>query len=242
MTDEPIGLPSDGRVVPIRALDLRVDPAPHPLEQANAEAIAAHWVREQAANPALYNGRLILQRQIRHEDAEVRAIGHEASFASFLWWRSQSDLSGACHLFGYPVVISGDGALIAIEMAPHTANPGQVYFAAGSLDPSDVVEGRCDLGGNMRREVLEETGLDLMTAQADTRMYASYRPYKLTLFQIFRFAEPADVLLERITEFARRAHEQEISRAVAIRGPDRTAHRYGLAMLPILDWYFRVPL
>jgi 8-oxo-dGTP pyrophosphatase MutT (NUDIX family) len=238
MIDVDIGLPMDGRVTPIRGLDLRVDCAPHPLELKHADAIAAHWRQEQTDNPALYNGRVILQRQMRVEGGLVRAVGHEASFASFLWWRKQPDLSGACHLFGYPVLVSGDGALIAVEMARHTANPGQVYFAAGSLDPSDVVEGCCDLSGNMRREVLEETGLDLNDAEADAMMYASYRPHKLTLLRMYRFAEPAEVLLERIGEFARTADEQEISKAVAIRSGDRTAHCYGLAMLPILDWYF----
>ena len=239
MIDADIGLPMDGRVTPIHGLDLRVDPGPHPLELAHREAIATHWSHEQAANPALYNGRLILQRQMRVEDGLIRATGHEASFASFLWWRRQADLAGACHLFGYPVLVAGDAALIAVEMAPHTANPGQVYFAAGSLDPSDVVEGRCDLNGNMRREVLEETGLDLDDAEADKLMYASYRPHKLTLLQIYRFEEPSEVLLARIAAFAKTAAEQEISRAVAIRNGDRSAHRYGLAMLPILCWYFQ---
>lgn len=238
MFDADIGLPMDGRVTPVRGLDLKVDAGPHPLELAHREAIKAHWSDEQAANPALYNGRLILQRQIRVEDGLVRAVGHEASFASFLWWRRQVDLSGACHLFGYPVLVAGDGALIAVEMAPHTANPGQVYFAAGSLDPSDVVDGRCDLNGNMRREVLEETGLDLGDAEADAVMHASYRPHKLTLLQIYRFHEPAEVLVERIGVFAKTAEEQEISKAVAIRNADRSAYRYGPAMLPILDWYF----
>jgi 8-oxo-dGTP pyrophosphatase MutT (NUDIX family) len=238
MIDADIGLPLDGRVTPVHGLNLEVDPGPHPLELAHAEAIAAHWSHEHAANPALYNGRLILQRHMRVEDGLVHAVGHEASFASFLWWRRQTNLAGACHLFGYPVLVAGDGALIAVEMAPHTANPGQVYFAAGSLDPADVVEGRCDLIGNMRREVLEETGLDLRAAREDAVMYASYRPHKLTLLQMYRFEEPAEVLLDRIAEFARTAAEQEISRAIAIRSADRSAHRYGPAMLPILDWYF----
>jgi 8-oxo-dGTP pyrophosphatase MutT (NUDIX family) len=239
MVDIDIGLPLDGCVTAVHGVDLRVGAGPHPLELANGEAIARHWSDEQAANPALYNGRLILQRQMRFDDGLVKAVGHEASFASFLWWRRQADLSGACHLFGYPVLVAGDGALIAVQMAPHTANPGQVYFAAGSLDPSDVVGDRCDLDGNMRREVLEETGLDLGEAKADGVMYASYRPYKLTLLRLYRFEEPAEVLLARIAAFARTAAEQEISQAVAIRSADRSAHRYGPAMLPILDWYFK---
>lgn len=238
MIDADIGLPMDGTVTPIRGIALRVDPGPHPLEMDHADAIAAHWMQEHAANPALYNGRLILQRQMQFVDGEVRAVGHEASFAAFLWWRRQRSLAGAGHLFGYPVLVSGDGALIAVQMSRHTANPGQVYFAAGSLDPSDVVDGRCNLIGNMRREVLEETGLDLDDADADGVMYASYRPYKLTLLRIYRFREPAKELLARIDHFAQTAAEQEIASAVAIRSADRNAHRYGAAMLPILGWYF----
>ncbi|RKE84395.1 NUDIX hydrolase [Rhizobium sp. AG855] len=238
MIDVDIGLPMDGRVVPVRGLDLRVDDAPHPLELAHADAIAAHWRDEQAANPALYNGRLILQREMQVDNGFVRAVGHEASFACFLWWRKQTEQLGACHLFGYPVLVAGDGALVAIEMAPHTANAGQVYFAAGSLDPSDVIDGCCDLAGNMRREVLEETGLDLADAAADPVLYASYRPHKLTLLRVHRFAEPAESLVARIEHFARTVAEQEIARAVAIRSADRSANRYSPAMLPILDWYF----
>jgi len=64
-----------------------------------------------------------------------------------------------------------DGAIIAVRMSEHTANPGQVYCAAGSLDEGDVVEGRCDLLGNMLREVREETGLELSADDADGRLF-----------------------------------------------------------------------
>lgn len=65
---------------------------------------------------------------------------------------------GGLHLFAYPVLETSDGALVAIRMGAHTANPGQVYFAAGSLEPEDVVDGRCDIEANMRREVRRRPG------------------------------------------------------------------------------------
>lgn len=235
---DDVGLPADGSVHEVRSLDLRVSPSVHPLETAQAEAIARNWDAELAANPALFNGPLILQREIRYRQGHLEAEGHVAGFATFLWWRRQPELSGACHLFAYPVLVGSDGALIAVEMAPHTANPGQVYFAAGSLDLSDIVDGRCDIEGNMRREVLEETGLDLRAAEPDPVLYASYRSRKMTLLRLFHFCETADELVESINAFARRCDEPEITRAVAIRDGDPTAHRYGLAMLPILGWYF----
>jgi 8-oxo-dGTP pyrophosphatase MutT (NUDIX family) len=235
---DEVGLPSDGSLHPVHSLDLRVCTHPHPLDLARADAVEKNWQRERAANPALFNGKTILQREIRYNEGHLKAEGHVSSFATFLWWRRQPGLAGACHLFGYPVIVSSDGALIAVEMAPHTANPGQVYFAAGSLDLSDVADGRCDIEGNMRREVLEETGLDLGKASADPILYASYRPQRLALVRLFTFAEEAEALVARINAFARDCADPEISRAVVIRNGDVTANRYGLAMPPILTWFF----
>ncbi|MDQ0421385.1 8-oxo-dGTP pyrophosphatase MutT (NUDIX family) [Peteryoungia aggregata LMG 23059] len=235
---DEVGLPADGSPQEVCSLELRVSPEPHPLDLTRVDEVAENWLRESAANPALFNGKTILQREIRYRNGHLRAEGHVSSFATFLWWRRQRDLAGACHLFGYPVIVSSDGALIAVEMAPHTANPGQVYFAAGSLDLSDVSDGACDIEGNMRREVLEETGLDLNEAFADPVLYASYRPKRLALVRLFSFAETADALVARINTFARTCADPEISRAVVIRNGDLTAYRYGLAMAPILTWFF----
>lgn len=235
---DDVGLPADGSLHAVRSLDLRVSSDPHPLDLAKAEDVAENWRREFAANPALFDGKMILQRQIRYRDGHLAAEGHVTSFSTFLWWRRQPDLAGACHLFGYPVLVSGDGALIAVEMAPHTANPGQVYFAAGSLDLADVVDGRCDIEGNMRREVQEETGLLLDSARADPVLHASYRSRRLTLVRLFTFDETAEALVERIHAFVRDCPEPEISRAVIICNGDPSAERYGAAMLPILAWYF----
>lgn len=239
MIDDEVGLPADGSLVEVRSLALRISPDPHPLDLTRTDAIAENWAREVLANPALFNGRMILQREFRYRNGHLDALGHLTDFATFLWWRRQPELAGACHLFGYPVIVSSDGALVAVEMAPHTANPGQVYFAAGSLDLSDVIDGACDIEGNMRREMMEETGLDLNTARADPVLYASYRSRRLTLLRIFTFAETGAALAKRIDAFARDCPEPEISRAVVIRSGDPKAHRYGPAMLPILAWYFR---
>lgn len=235
---DDVGLPADGSLHVVRSLDLKVSSDPHPLDLSSAEDVAENWEREVAANPSLFNGKIILQRQIRYRDGHVAAEGHVTSFSTFLWWRRQPELAGACHLFGYPVIVSADGALIAVEMASHTANPGQVYFAAGSLDLTDLVDGRCDIDANMRREVREETGLDLDLAHADPVLYASYRSKRLTLVRLFTYDLTAKALVERINAFARDCVEPEIARAVAIRTGDPAAERYGVAMLPILAWYF----
>jgi len=136
------------------------------------------------------------------------------------------------------VAISSDGALIAIRMAPHTANPGQVYCAAGSMDESDIVDGHCDVEGNMRREVLEETGLDLNDAVAESGYYGTHVSRSVTLFRIFHFPWTADDMLRKIEAHMLISEEDEVDGAVAIRSADPAAHHYSPAMLPILAWFF----
>lgn len=233
------GLPVDGSVLPIDGYRLKVLEGRHPIEKAHAQEIAINWQQEQMANPALYNGELILQERIALQDGCIFAEGYVADYASFLWWRKAPGRPGACHLFGYPVLVASDGALIAVRMSAHTANPGQVYFAAGSVEPVDVVNGECDLSANMAREVLEETGLSLADAKTDGQLYASYRTRRLTLFQLFHFAENADQLTARIRRHAEESGDKEISEAVAIRSADLSQHPYNPAMLALLRWYFR---
>lgn len=236
--DDFIGWPAERTVFPLSGLDLRVVPGDHPLYLAEQEAIAENWARETAANPALFDGRMVFQRRLTLTDKGLAGEGHVIPFSAFMWWRKQSDRRGGIHLFAYPVLETSDGALVAIRMGAHTANPGQVYFAAGSLEPEDVVDGRCDLEANMRREVLEETGLDLKAARAGDRYFASRIGRTVVVMRLFRFDLTADELTDRIHAHMLVAEDQEISGAVAIRSADHTAQPYNIAMLPVIDWYF----
>ncbi|MBP1850926.1 NUDIX hydrolase [Rhizobium halophytocola] len=230
-------LAAQNTVFEIASVDLRVDPGEHPFHEAQKAKAAGNWLREKAQKPAMFDGQVMLQRELVVDAAGVRATGHLVPYSTFLWWRRSAPATGF-HLFGLPVVVSGDGAIIAIRMADHTANAGQVYCAAGSLDASDVVNGRCDLLGNMVREVREETGLDLAAAEDDGRLLASHAGRTLAIYRIFRFEASADDLLAAIEDHRLNAADQEISGAVAIRSADPDAHHYNVAMPPLLRWFF----
>lgn len=232
------GWPAERTIFPVSAVSLRVQPGEHPFYLSDAEAISRNWASETAANPALFDGRILLHRRLRFDGGTVIGEAHVAPFSAFMWWRRQPDRRGAVHLFCYPVLVSSDGALVAIRMSRHTANPGQVYFAAGSLEPDDIVDGYCDAEGNMRREVREETGLDLRQAKAGESYYASHFNRAVTILRLFHFDETADEMIAGIERHMRESEEKEIDGAVAIRSADHSAHPYNTAMLPIIDWYF----
>lgn len=236
-SDDFAGWPPEATVFPIAGIDLRVLPGDHPVVAAGGEAIAENWARETAANPALFDGRMLLQRRLGLSGAGIAGEAHVVPFSAFLWWRRQAVRPGA-HLFAYPVLVAADGALVAIRMGAHTANAGQVYFAAGSLEPADVVDGRCDIEGNMRREVKEETGLDLARSTPGKGYFASRMKRTVTVLRLYRFALTAQEMIERIEAHMPTAEDQEIDGAVAIRSADPGAHPYNAAMLPVIDWYF----
>ena len=244
MNDLPLrdqtGLPDDGRVFPVKDISLRVLEGEHPFHLAEKEAAEENWEREIAANPALFNGDLVFQNRLTFRDNVVEGEAFVVPYSTFMWWRRQPQdhVRGGYHAFCFPVIISSDDALIAVKMGAHTANAGQVYFAAGSLDRSDIVDGQCDLTGNMRREVLEETGLDLNEAVLEGGLFGSYRNRRLTILQRYRFDRPADELLERIAAHMLVDEEKEIAGAVAIRSPDPNVHPYNAAMPPVLEWFF----
>ncbi|MBV2185962.1 MAG: NUDIX hydrolase [Rhizobium sp.] len=240
-SDALMGIPDGAGVFPVEGVRLRVLEGTHPYHLTNRQAAEANWQTEIAANPALFDGRMVFQHRLSLQDGVVEGEGYVVPYSTFLWWRRQPLGHGGFHVFAFPVIASADGALIAVEMAAHTANAGQVYCAAGSLDPHDIVDGYCDIGGNMMREVREETGLDLSQATTDKRFFASYARRRLTLLQLYRFDLPADAILERIAEHMEVDEEKEIARAVAIRSPDPAAHQYNSVMLPVLDWFFAQP-
>lgn len=232
------GWPPEQTVFHVAKAAIRVLPGEHPLFQAEREAIAENWEREVKANPALFDGRMLLQHRVGFDGNGLVSEGHVISYSTFLWWRKQTERRGGIHVYAYPVLETSDGALVAIRMGSHTANPGMVYFACGSLDLDDVKDGWCDPDHNMLREVLEETGLDLRQAKSGSGYQIAHYRRAVTLFRVFRFDLSATEMIARIEHHMEVGEDKEIAGAVAICSADPNAHPYNVGMLPVLDWYF----
>lgn len=225
-------------ILPVDEIDVRLDPTPHPFERDNADAIAAGWKEYSAANPALFDGTMVLLSALTYDDGRLRGVSHAVRYSTFLHWRRHSDTPDAHHAFAHAMPVSGDGAVVAIRMAPHTLNAGKVYFAAGSFEPEDFVDGQVDMHRNMAREVAEETGLDLDGAQAEQRHHLISTPGGVVIFRRYRFAETAGELTERIHAHIAADPDPEISEPVVIR--DAAERPEGLMpyMPALIDWHF----
>jgi 8-oxo-dGTP pyrophosphatase MutT (NUDIX family) len=93
-------------------------------------------------------------------DGILRGTYFEAGFAEFLAWRDWNFPDPAVvNCFAMGALRASDGAYLMGVMNDHTANPGRIYFPAGTPDPDDVRGETVDLLGNVLRELAEETGL-----------------------------------------------------------------------------------
>jgi 8-oxo-dGTP pyrophosphatase MutT (NUDIX family) len=225
-------------VAPVRSVDVRLDPAPHPFERLHAEAIGANWEQEHAANPALFNGTMVLLSELSLRGERLAGVCHPVRYATMLYWRKNRGAPDIEHTFAHPALVSRDNALVAIRMGKHTANAGRVYFAAGSFEPSDFVDGVVDLHGNMSREVREETGLDIANAKRDPIDHIHSANWATVIFRRYWLDEDAATIAGQINEFVAGELQPEIEGPVIIRdGEDRPE-----GMLPhmeaIVRWHF----
>nr|WP_272211454.1 hypothetical protein [Marinicella sp. W31]MDC2877342.1 hypothetical protein [Marinicella sp. W31] len=238
LLDTPEDWPPENQAFPVRELDIRVsDDDPVSLTRFDAQ-VEANWVQEKAANPHLFNGRLVTLNRVSLCDGAVRATGQIVPYAYHLWWRRQKAKPPTFHSFCMPVIQSADDAVIAIRMSNITANAGKVYCASGSLEEDDIVDGRIDLDANMAREVAEETGLTLGDMEAGPDYYCARYDQIVMFYRFFRSELDADALMAKVHQHISQDTEKEIDAVLAITGDNRDDFDYAHSMPPVLDLVF----
>lgn len=230
-------LPKDA-IFPVRDVRVALDPAPHPFETANAAAIAGHWQRASADNPALFDGPVALLSALALDGDALVGRCHIVRYSSFLYWRSVRPVDGIGHVFTQAIPVASDGALVAIRMGARTTNAGRVYFAAGSFEPADFRGGFADPEFNMRREVSEETGIDLTGVRSEPHYHAVSLTVGTVLFRRYFFSETAETLAARIRAHVAAQEEPEIEGPVIIRGAGDLPDGLAPQMPPMMRWHF----
>ncbi|MDX8497522.1 hypothetical protein RFM99_03750 [Mesorhizobium sp. VK4C] len=225
-------------ILPVDAVDVRLEPSLHPFERDNEAAIAENWQREMEAKPALYDGTVVLLSALAYRDSRLVGRCHAVKYSTFMLWRKNRELSGAEHAYAHAVLVAGDNALVAIRMGSHTVNAGRVYFAAGSFEPVDFRDGLVDVDFNMIREVGEETGIDLSVAQRGQRYYALSTASGTVIFRRYQVAESADEIARRIGAFVASEAEPEIAEPVIIRHAADLPDGLMGHMKPLIEWHF----
>src|SRR5260370_6453719 len=150
----------DTHIVPVDRSDVGFAPLRWRFAQTRRDDIAAHFAARRQATPQLWDGRVLLMRDFAVADGTLRGMYFEAGFAEFLAWRDWNFPDPAVvNCFAMGALRASDGAYLMGVMSDRTANPGRIYFPAGTPDPNDVRGETVDLLGNVMRELAEETCL-----------------------------------------------------------------------------------
>ena len=202
----------------LNSIDLTLTDAAWPFAVNNAEAIAVHWAGCTKANPALFNGDVLLMSGGVFEDGDFRADLIEVEYASFLTWRDWGRADKTVFdLYGSAVAVSSDGALVMGRMASHTVNAGLIYPPGGSLTREDLIDDRkIDVFGSIARELKEETGLEASQAEAGEVYVASF-DQRIAIGQILRFPDNADKLAQQCADFLTGETDPELESIMLIR-------------------------
>lgn len=199
-------------------LEFTFAPWSWPFAEDHRREIDGFFHRECEINPALWNGRLLLLRKANIGGGVMSGSFFETDYASLLAaldWGAMGENVRAC--FPAAAVLSSDGAFIFGEMAEHTRNAGQLLPPSGSVERSDVVDGRVNIFGTLQRELMEETGMAPDRFEADEGWYAVPFGPRLPLIKIMRANEVADDLRKRICENLAGQTRPEFCEIVAVR-------------------------
>ena len=210
-------------IAEVNAIDCLFEPSPWRFATEQAAAIDAHWADLVARRPHLFNGRvLLLQRggleRDGHGSSVFRGAYREVDFKAFLAWRD----------FGYPptdvrncfamaALRGSDGGFVLGEMGSHTANAGRIYFPSGTPDPDDIVDGKVDLEGSARRELVEETGLDLDEVDVAPGFTLIQDTHMVGCMKLVRARIPAEDLVTQIHAALAREELPELARMHVVR-------------------------
>jgi 8-oxo-dGTP pyrophosphatase MutT (NUDIX family) len=213
------------RIEAADALDFRLGPGVWDFARDRAAEISAHWRKRSAELPRLFNGRVLMlgaHEYVERGGARVLTGQFlETDFADFFAWREFGfPASNACNGFSMAALRGADGAFLVGEMAPDTATAGLLYFPCGTPEPADVdATGALDLAGNLRRELLEETGIAIgeLTAEPGWSLVRD-RGY-IALLKRVTAQQNAEALRTRIMRYTARETRPEFSDIRIVRSP-----------------------
>lgn len=133
------------------------------FESSHSSDIARIWSLLTAREPKIFNGPVLMSRDVSGDYSTLNVSLLRTSYAAFMAWRELKHPSRSAKLcFPIAAIKTSDDFFLLGTMAAHTSNAGMSYFPSGTLNDDDVLQdGTVALERSLIREVKEETGLTL---------------------------------------------------------------------------------
>jgi len=227
-------------IAPLERAEITVEPWEWEFAVKRRAEIDRHFAARRRQQPALWNGRVLLLKDYRIANGVLSGSSFETDFASFMAWRDWDfpDRS-VFNVFAMAAVRAADGGYLLGEMADYTASAGFLYFPCGTPDPEDVAEGMLDLDGSARRELFEETGIDIGTLAARPGWTLVRERNFLALIKQATFAEDAGKLRARVMRHLASGAQPEFSDIRIVRGRADLAAEMPLFAVAFLESVWR---
>lgn len=188
-----------------------------------AAEIERRWEERRRANPALYDGAVLLASRVERVIGEDGVCALHMSlfktrFSRFLAWRDFGWPDKTIYnCFSMPAVRARDGAYLIGEMASSHSAAGRRYFPSGTPDPSDIVaDGKIDLIGNLVRELAEETGLAAAQARMATGWTVIFDRQHIACIKRLDYDAPSHDLLAKVKAFLASESAPELADALMV--------------------------
>jgi 8-oxo-dGTP pyrophosphatase MutT (NUDIX family) len=213
---------SDALIRRVTRVEARCVPFEWSWPNQNREFIEANWKRRTAGKPKMFNGRVLLLRNVEFQQDLCRNTYFETNYADFVAWIDKGYPDPAiANGFAMGALRGTDGAYICGVMAAHTTNAGRVYFAAGTPDLSDLrPDGSVDLATSLTRELFEETGLSGGDYRVDDEWIVVHRWPTIALLRMVTLPMTAAEGAEKIRANIAAQQEPELSDVRIVRGPE----------------------
>ena len=150
-------------IIEVDRIEFKVEPWSWEFSRERRPEIDRFFADLQRQRSHLWNGRVMMLRRYDVRNRVLHGSCFETDYASFMAWRDWGFPGPSVfNIFPASALRGADGGFVVGEMAPSTAGAGQVCFPGGTPDLDDILEGGVlDVARNQRRELMEETGLDL---------------------------------------------------------------------------------
>jgi len=206
-------------------LNLMLAERPWRFADQNRHKIDDHWRDLKQANPAIWNGCVLVAYDVNLSGETFTASFLKSDYASFIAWRDWDwPDKNVFNCFGSAVIKSNDGAIVYGCMARHTLNAGLCYPPGGSLDMSDLRDdGSIDMNGSISRELAEETGLDADDAEP-SGLWAVFDEHRISITRLLTFDSTAEQLAQTIRTHIANEVDPELSDVVILRSLDDLTH------------------
>jgi len=208
-------------IVPVERLDVAFSSQRWAFADERRSEIEAYWADLVRQNPGLWNGRVLMLSDFAIVDGVFRGACFEVDYASFLSWQDWGFPDRSVRdCFAMGCIQSSDGAFLLGVMGAHTFNAGQIYFPCGTPDLNDIAENQVDFDYSIRREVAEETGLDIGEFAAESGWRTVLGGSLVAHMKLLRARQTAAELRARILDHCACEEEPELADIRIVRSED----------------------